>query len=370
VVVGRRCGPAVTILSSRVVRTPFTGVADAAGAGIQLAESQIVRWSLDRSKYQPELWLGYADGGLAAALTTRRPVVASRKIVDIVGQDPMARNAVLEAIVESAEAEYFSRVTWELHDLENTADAARAGFDTLPSPIASTSALDGPAGAVLRFSEIQPRIPRHYKQTTEFTCGAVALAGALQRFELPERALGTPNSRRVQELALWRAATNFPACEPIGLAVAAQLSLVNAPGQVHVHLDTEGPVLLEKYTDDKERTYRAELQEQSLLDALRVGVQVHRDRIRIDEVFRLVDAGHTVLLLIDLLRIHNYDSPHWVAAVARDGDALLINDPWFDEEAGESWIDAYEVPFSAASLDAVVAWGAKRYRGTVVLPAA
>ena len=52
----------------------------------------------------------------------------------------------------------------------------------------------------------------------------------------------------VTELDLWRQATNFPACEPVGLGVAARKAY---PGlAVDVHLDTDQPVLLEEFPED------------------------------------------------------------------------------------------------------------------------
>jgi predicted double-glycine peptidase len=358
----------VTILSSRVVRTPFTGVADAAAVGIQLAESQFVRWSLDRSKYTPEFWVAEVDGHVAGGLTSRRPVAASRKIVDIAGDYPRARSAVRDAIISSAREEDLSRVTWELHDEANVADATAVGFERLPEPIASESDGEGPDAAVLRFTSAVPTLLRHYKQTTDFTCGAVAVSSALRRLGVSILASGTPDALRVAELDLWRRATNFPACEPIGLAVAAQAYLPAGTTPIEVYLDSAGPVLIEKY-GNKEHEFRAELQTQSRADAARLGIPVHADRLSISDLLRLADDGRTVLLLIDLMPIHGYDSPHWVTAVGRDGDALLVIDPWFDKEAGESWVDAYEIPYTAESLESVAAWGPERYRGVVVFPA-
>lgn len=107
----------------------------------------------------------------------------------------------------------------------------------------------------------------YYGQTTHFTCGAVtalvaqAHAGVLEPEALDRRA----------ELTLWREATNFPVCEPVGLGVAVRRAWPSCP--VEVRLDTDGPVLVGHHPQS-EQEWRADLQRMSREDAARTGVPV------------------------------------------------------------------------------------------------
>ena len=111
--------------------------------------------------------------------------------------------------------------------------------------------------------------PGYYAQTTLFTCGAVAALIAAEGSAAGGFGAGVAD--RDVELGFWRRASNYPACEPIGLAVALHDHLGDAP--VEVALDSEGPVLIENFTGF-DRSIRAELQEDSLCQARERGIPV------------------------------------------------------------------------------------------------
>jgi hypothetical protein len=207
--------------------------------------------------------------------------------------------------------------------------------------------------------------PPYYSQTSTFTCGAVA---ALLAMEIRGTAgFGPDEGNRDRELDFWRRASNYPSCEPIGLAVALRESVADAMGTspVEVFLDADGPVLLETYPPGFERGLREELQASSLRKALGSDIGVRRERIPVTEVAARLAAGELALLLLDLEPMFGFSVPHWVLAHAAAGGVVVIDDPWISATWGETWVDAHELPIAVADLDRMLSWGETGYRGVV-----
>ncbi|MER6672811.1 peptidase C39 family protein [Streptomyces sp. NPDC000983] len=339
---------------------PTVAPFDADTAHLQLgplADEVPERWrTVDRSHHRPRLVsLPGAEGAgsAAAALVTARPDTAYLKIVDAVGDV----RAVVDAVVEHAARLGLAQVKWEGWTADP--DLARAaGFNPLTPPLAQPQ--DPPTGHVRWLSDTAVTEPPYYGQTTHFTCGAVAalvgrtLTGALSRDDLDRRA----------ELTLWRDATNFPACEPVGLGLAVHRAWPQSA--VTVHLDSEDPVLLD-HLPDPERSWRALLQDTSRAEARRTGVPVDPAPLPLATIRTALERREPVLLLLSLDRMHGYDVPHWVLCHAAVPGALVIEDPWSDTAKGDTWVDAHLLPVPDDSLDAMSTLAPGPFRGAVTL---
>lgn len=200
------------------------------------------RWcAVDRSAHSPHIVAVAGDDDedwVAAALVTARPHTAYLKIVDAVGDVP----AAVEAVVAHARNRELAQVKWEGWTV--TPEAATEGFVPLSPPLTHAEAASGPgAGHVRWLHDEAVAEPPYYGQTTHFTCGAVtALVAQAHAGRLPQESLD-----RRAELTLWRDATNFPACEPVGLGVAVRRAWPSSP--VTVFLDVDRPVLLGHYPE-------------------------------------------------------------------------------------------------------------------------
>ncbi|MEV7029066.1 peptidase C39 family protein [Streptomyces sp. NPDC093272] len=318
------------------------------------------RWRApDRSRYAPHI-VAVTDGDdprwTGAALVTARPHTSYLKIVDAVGDVP----AAVRAVLAHAHGRGLVQVKWEGW----TADpevAAAEGFAPLRSPLTPAEAAGGPGGGHVRWLCAAPAAePPYYGQTTHFTCGAVtalvaqAHAGALARQELD----------RSTELTLWRGATNFPACEPVGLGVAVRRTWPSC--QVTVHLDTDRPVLLGHHPEP-EQEWRAVLQRASRTDARRTGVPVDPDRLSLARIRTALDRRDQVLLLVSLAAMQGYDVPHWVLCHAAVPGGVVIEDPWTDAAAGDTWVDAHLLPVPDAALDTMSVLAPDGFRGAVTI---
>lgn len=357
-------------------------------------EGRLGLWRIERGFWAPRtVQLSDASGEvMAAALSAGRPHTAYRKIVDVVARDAAAfRAAVAASVADAPTAADGSRpapivVKFEEHPLLAPLDAAREaalaelGFardeDPLPSVPSTRPGTPEFTRGWARWAgtgtvAAPRRRARYYGQTTDVTCGAVTALTALEAEGLGRWGEdGTGN--QTQELDFWRRATNLPACEPIGLAVAtaSEIGASGLPlGRPRVILSSQDPVLLEDWADDPgELRLRTQLQEDSLRQAAALGLEIERRWAPVEEIRDLVADGADVFLLIALAPLIDDPAPHWVLAHDVIGDALIISDPWVEAEHGESWVDAHELPIPLAGVDLITRWGDPAYRGIVVVP--
>ncbi|GAA3666482.1 peptidase C39 family protein [Microbacterium marinilacus] len=323
------------------------------------------RWAgTDRAVHEPRLVgvPGPEEGEWsAAALVTARPGTAYVKIVDAVGDTA----AAVAAVIEHARRIGAVQVKWEGWTA-SPADAEAAGFVPLAPAIPSGpvgGADSAPTAGYVRWLAGDPVAePPYYRQSTDFSCGAVVALVAQARTGTGAR----EDLTRDAELSLWRGATNFPACEPVGLGVAVRRTW---PGsEVTICLDVDRPVVLAAYPEP-EREWRAVLQRVSRADAAGLGVPIDARRLTIGAIRDAVDAGERVLLLISLGVMQGLDVPHWVLCHAAGPGVVVIDDPWTHVAAGETWVDAHLLPVPDTRLDAMSALEDDGFRGAVRLGA-
>ncbi|MCP3424729.1 peptidase C39 family protein [Rothia sp. AR01] len=358
---------------------------------------------------------GLGERWVGATLVTARPGTSYAKIVDAVGDVP----AVVGAVVEDARAAGLAQVKWEGWTVDD-AGAAALGFSRLRAPVRAAdvvppvvpapagedsllasdpggagdsslgpdpaetddSSVAGPgtrgdesssrredagvpsppAGYVRWLVDGVVREPGYYRQSTDFSCGAAASLIARAQ----TGALGPGGITREAELGLWRRATNFPACEPVGLGVAVRQAW---PGSdVEVFLDTERPVLL-GYYERPEQEWRAVLQRSSRAEAGRIGLPLEGRRLGIGDVRAAVGRGEHLLLLVSAARMQGFDVPHWILCHGAVPGAVVVEDTWTHDAAGETWVDAHLLPIPDDSLDAMSALEEDGFRGAVRIAA-
>ncbi|ANW17006.1 peptidase C39 family protein [Streptomyces clavuligerus] len=318
------------------------------------------RWrAVDRSAHTPRLVVVPGDDGeewTAAALVTARPNTAYLKIVDAVGDV----RAAVAAVVALADRRGLAQVKWEGWTAR-AEDVAATGFTVLAPPLTQAEGAAGPAAGYVRWlHEGVITAPPYYGQTTHFTCGAVtALVAQAHAGTVEWEALD-----RQAELTLWRDATNFLACEPVGLGVAVRRAWPSSP--VRVHLDVDRPVLLDHYPE-KDREWRALLQRASREDAERTGVPVDPGRLSMSAVRDSIGRREHVLLLLSLAGMQGFDVPHWVLCHGVVPGAIVIEDAWTNATTGDSWVDAHLLPVPDSSLDMMSVLSPEGFRGAVTI---
>lgn len=313
-------------------------------------------WPIAAAVYDPRL-LVVGSPPEAVAQLTRRPSTSTLKIARARTRGRSAAAALLNAVHAHAQAGGFVSVKLQDPPAEVVEVAIAAWFQELsppiepgPGPVVARGFVGYLSDAVAEAREAFASVP-YYRQTTDVTCGPVALLMA-----------GQGEATRAGELALWRRATNLPGCDPISLAAA-----VESEAHPEVHLSVDGPVLLEHSRDEHDRSLRVELQREAEARARSAGTEIRRELISIDDVLCRVSGGRVAVALIDELLLHDEACPHWIVVHAVVDGIAIVNDPWTDVEGGESWVDGVDLALTRDQLDAITWWGEPAYRGILLI---
>ena len=78
--------------------------------------------------------------------------------------------------------------------------------------------------------------------------------------------------------------------------------------------------------------------------------------LSVEDITSALDADKQVIALVDLAPLNGEDTPHWLLIWGRIGDFLLIHDPWYDEEFGETWVETYVQPLHTRDLWEAAQW--------------
>ncbi|WP_084464184.1 peptidase C39 family protein [Microtetraspora fusca] len=364
-------------------------------------EETLRHWRLAGGIQVRTLVTARVDGVLVgAAFEVHRPLTAYRKIVDVWAPDERVADLLVETIEERAWREgavavkrWFAAKDSEhdelggaLEDLDgstgrpagdpadpgNPAAAGKSawrrslerGYREAPVPVWAAPVTADPAdtgyGQVRWRGAAPDRALPYMRQTTDFTCGPVALQLALCGLGLQDQ----PD--RGEEMRMWRQATTVAGCDPLGLALAA----ADRGAVPEVLLSTEQPTLLELCTTDEERDLRRFIQSGFRADLAERGITVETTVFDLDRLRAVLADGAIALVLIEQLGMHAEPSPHWITVHSVDGDIFYANDPWTDADLGETYLDALDLPLPSATLDRLAWYGTPSYRSMVVLRAA
>ncbi|WP_433352500.1 peptidase C39 family protein [Microtetraspora malaysiensis] len=369
----------------------------AAGLLDHVPEETLRRWRLAGGIQVRTLVTARADGVLVgAAFEVHRPLTDYRKIVDVWAPDERVADLLVATIEERAWREgavavkrWFAAKDPDCDEIGGAPEALggsadhraggpavntagksawrrslERGYREVPVPTwaapVTTDLADTGYGQVRWRGAAPGRALPYMRQTTDFTCGPVALQLALCGLGLQDQ----PD--RGEEMRMWRQATTVAGCDPLGLALAA----ADRGAVPEVLLSTEQPTLLELCTTDEERDLRRFIQSGFRADLAERGIAVETTTFDIDRLRAVLADGAIALVLIEQLGMHAEPSPHWITVHSVDGDIFYANDPWTDADLGETYLDALDLPLPSATLDRLAWYGTPSYRSMVVLRAA
>ena len=338
---------------------------DAIPLGVPAALTE--RWDLAGAFQVRTLHVVRAAGHVrGVAFTVHRPLAAYEKVAGWWLADAEAAPELLATVVEHARDAGAVVVKVELDELsvvgaEALVDAARAaGFADVAAPVGGAPLPRGaaaPAALALWLDGTPAPTPvPYYRQTTELTCGPVALGMAFAADG--DASLLT----RRAELDVYREVNTVVGSDPFGLAVGA----VARGRRPRVLISTPDPILLECVPAAWDRDTRAFIQRDFRDRALAAGLEVETRNFAVAEVVAHVAAGGTALVLIDQHPMHAEPCPHWITLHAVRGDVVVAHDPWTDAHLGESWLDADDLPLPVETLDTIAAWGEPAYRAALL----
>lgn len=365
--------PSATEPASFVIeRVPIEGATSEFLEPLGLPGAVTASWSRFAAPLVRSVFLARDEAGIAAtAITAGRPLSGYLKIGGIWSADRVntrSRQALRRALVEAAEAfaweSGFAVVKRECAPLpadgdgdgdgdgsddEDAAFFAAAGYETVPAPeIAAPIPDPGPAVPVAqvkwRTRTSRTAVP-YMRQTTDFTCGPSALSMLLAQCGVIARV------NRATELELWRAATTVMACDPYGLALAARAQGLTP----RIVISTGETLFLGEDATAQDRELARFIQDGFAGRAAQEGIDTERRAFGVAELAEIIGDGGAAIVLVDEILVHGDACPHWILVHAMDGDTFIAHDPWTETGQGESWVDGYDVPYPAASLDRI-AW--------------
>lgn len=189
-------------------------------------------------------------------------------------------------------------------------------------------------------------IPLYERQKTDFTCGAASALMTLgQTCSCADQSL-------VDEMALWRDATYSLGIGHFGLATV----LAQRGASVKVMANHEGPIVGVSRTSFLGKNARTAVHAEHLKSANELGVNSQVRDMTVEDVTHALDEGCHVLPLVDLASLNGEDTPHWILIWGTLGDYLLIHDPWYDDEFGETWLETYAQAMRSSDLWAAAQW--------------
>lgn len=346
--------PAEHITIRRMLRSSGLDIELAQALGKE--ESKL--WLIPHEIYSPELVLAHDKTGLAAAiLVTHRPYTAYRKIARVWLRSTAALDAAVEHLVgHIQQLGGVAALKWQDEQATQRDHAIRNGFETMPAPVPSGAGTSHRAGYVRWMNPVPNRTVPYYRQTTEYSCGPVALLMA------QSAKTGAPITR-ADEMRLWRRAAHQPGAGPIALAVYADLGTF----QPEVFISTEDVILGEHLHKQWELEVRELFDGEDERAAGELGIPINHRIFSLDEVAAELESGSAVLLLIDEIYFHDDTGSHWILAHTHHEGLFLVNDPWIDADNGDSWVDASDLPVLKQDLEKIAWWGEPAFRGLVVL---
>lgn len=323
-----------------------------------IGEETATAWLQIPKVYNPEVVLVERENKPAAALlVTHRPYTAYRKIAHAWWHDEAALDVAIDALLtHSIALGNVAALKWEDTQAALGEHARRNAFVPMPAPIPSGAGTHHRAGYVRWLADVPHRPVPYYRQTTEYSCGPVALLMA------ESARTGVPITRDV-ELKLWRRAAHQPGSGPIALAVYADLS-VHRP---EVFISTDDVILGEHLLKPWELEVRALFDGEDERTAGELGIPITHRVFTLNEVANEIESQAGVLLLIDEVYFHAETGSHWILAHGHGDGVFVVSDPWIDAENGDSWIDASDLPVAEADLEKIAWWGDPAFRALVVL---
>jgi predicted double-glycine peptidase len=216
-----------------------------------------------------------------------------------------------------------------------------------------------------RATRARTRRVRHYRQTTDFTCGPSSLLMAMNAQD------GRVRLDRAEELAIWRESTmifsgpkgRHGGCSALGLALAAQRRGFVAG----VQCNHKGPLLIARAKKPQFQEIMRLLHARDLAEANARAIPVHIGELSIEDIAARHAAGFVPIVLNTMRYIHDDGTPHWVVVTGIDEGGVTLNDPWVAVDKGRSARDMTNVRVSRAVFAKMTHYGRAREQATVFI---
>ena len=98
-----------------------------------------------------------------------------------------------------------------------------------------------------------------------------------------------------------------------------------------------------------------------------LGVPIHEKAPSLEEIREHFEAGAIPIALISSWQIYESREPHWVVITGFDDHFVYVNDPYVDEELGETELDSINTPISIETFYHIARYGRRGLRAIVLI---
>lgn len=203
----------------------------------------------------------------------------------------------------------------------------------------------------------------YYRQSLDFTCGPASLMMAMHALK------PSIEPCRKLELRLWREATTIfmtsghGGCGPYGLGLAA----ARQGFRVEVYVTDPGVQFVDSVRDPEKKAVIALVQEDMQQQLQELGVAIHHQALDPQQLRAHFQAGAVPLALLSSWQIYEARAPHWVVVSGFDDHFVYVNDPFVDEDKGETELDSINMPIANDTFHHIARYGRRALRAIVLL---
>jgi ribosomal protein S18 acetylase RimI-like enzyme len=203
----------------------------------------------------------------------------------------------------------------------------------------------------------------YFRQSLDFTCGPASLMMAMHALDP-----AVEPSRKL-ELRLWREATTIfmtaghGGCGPYGLGLAA----ARRGFSVEIYVTDPGVHFIDSVRDPAKKEVIALVQEDMREQLQGLGVAIHHEELDPQQLRAHFRAGAVPLALLSSWQIYEAKVPHWVVISGFDDHFVFVNDPFVDEEKGETELDSINMPIANDTFHHIARYGRRALRAIVLI---
>ena len=121
------------------------------------------------------------------------------------------------------------------------------------------------------------------------------------------------------------------------------------------------------YSDGTERISQKEADATLVTQLKELGVKIRHEELAPHQLRARFEAGAVPLALLSSWQIYEAKVPHWVVISGFDDHFVYVNDPFVDDEKGETELDSINMPIANDTFHHIARYGRRALRAIVLV---
>jgi hypothetical protein len=136
---------------------------------------------------------------------------------------------------------------------------------------------------------------------------------------------------------------------------------------VEIYVTDPGVHFIDSVRDAGKKEVIALVQEDMREQLQGLGVVIHHEELDPQQLRAHFLAGAIPLALLSSWQIYEAKVPHWVVISGFDDHFVFVNDPFVDEEKGETELDSINMPIANDTFHHIARYGRRALRAIVLV---